>query len=259
MAVKDARGGPTARYFRTRGDLEAALGDLLSSRRARTLVGFDFPFGYPAGSGLGGGISVAARLAGLVEDGGDGSNNRFAVAARLNAELNPGGRGPFWGCPARVALDGVPTRARDRTGRRFADFRATDRSLRRSGIQSCWRLYGTGSVGGQALLGLPAVRRLATATGARLWPFDTGWESDLPPLTIAEIWPSLFPLGGREGDVKDARQVLGSCATLAEADRSGRLRTWLARPVGLSAGEIASCGREEGWILGVLVSRPDAS
>jgi hypothetical protein len=249
IGVRDAAtGGVQAIYCRTRRDAEGALAGLLHG--GRVLVGFDFPFGAPAGSGLGGGRPLAARLAGLIEDGADGRNNRFVVAAGLNATLNPGGAGPFWGHPRGLSLAGLPAKARKRVGRAIADYRVTDRALRPSGIQSFWRLYGTGSVGGQALLGLPAVHRLASAVGARLWPFETAWDAELAAVTIAEIWPSLFPLAGEPGDIKDARQVLGACRAMAEADHPGALRQWLARPAGLSPAVLEACESEEGWILG---------
>ena len=73
---------PQARYFRTR-PAEGAIADLLAVERGNVLVGFDFPFGYPAGSGLGGGRSLAAHVAALIDDRPDGANDHFAVAARL--------------------------------------------------------------------------------------------------------------------------------------------------------------------------------
>jgi molybdopterin molybdotransferase len=61
--------------------------------------------------------------------------------------------------------------------RSVPEFRAVERLVRRTrrlAIQSAWKLYTTGSVGSQTLLGLPAVHRLLGALGdrARLWPFE---------------------------------------------------------------------------------------
>lgn len=156
---------PQARYFRTRPEAEAAIADLLAAVRGNVLVGFDFPFGYPAGSGLGGGRSLAARLAALIDDGPDGANNRFAVAARLNDELNGGQPGPFWGCPAHAECTTLTVKRSGRRGGPFTDSRRADARLLCRGIQSCWKLYTRGSVGGQMLVGLPAIHRLLTRPG----------------------------------------------------------------------------------------------
>ena len=66
----------------------------------RLLCGFDFPFGYPAGTALAltgraGWEAVWSRVAKLIEDGPANRNNRFKAAARLNAHFD--GDGPFWG------------------------------------------------------------------------------------------------------------------------------------------------------------------
>jgi len=76
----------------------------------RVLLGFDFPFCYARGFadrlGLGAqGLlwrRIWTRLSETLEDGPDNANNRFAVAAGLNAALSRG-PGPFWGCPAGKA------------------------------------------------------------------------------------------------------------------------------------------------------------
>lgn len=244
---------PELAYCRTRHEAEALILRLLLERRGPTLVGFDFPFGYPHGSGLGGGRPLAARLAGLVADGPDGGNNRFAVAAALNAELNDGLPGPFWGCPAGAACATLTPKKNARRGRAYDDHRHADRRLRHRGIQSCWKLYTRGSVGGQILMGMPAIHRLAIhpalADHLRIWPFETGWDGELGEIVIAEIWPSLFDHAVVDHPIRDARQVSAACRWLA-ADPE-RLRLALSRPSDLPPESARVCETEEGWILGL--------
>lgn len=253
--VRPGDAAPRADYFRTRYEAVERLETLLHAASGNVLVGFDFPFGYPAGSGLGGGRTLAARLAGLVEDAADGANNRFAVAARLNAELNDGRPGPFWGCPPAAEAPTLTAKKSGRRGGPFADSRQADARLAGRGIQSCWKLYTRGSVGGQMLLGLPAVHRLLTRPGfgarCRLWPFETGWDGRLDGIVIAEIWPSLFAHGRVDHPIRDARQVIAACAWLRAADAAGRLRPVFARPADLDEDAAARCLAEEGWILGL--------
>jgi hypothetical protein len=248
----EARPGPA--YFRTRAAAIAFLGELLARTRGAALVGWDFPHGFPRGSGLGGGRPAAARLAALIEDAADGANNRFDVAARLNWML---GRapGPFWGCPAHRASLDLSDRRCSFEGRGFAEWRLADDLLRRrgTGIQSVWKLYTRGSVGSQTLLGLPAIHRLladpALAARSRLWPFETGWDRDLSGIVHAELWPSLADHARQPYPIKDARQVAAARDWALDADAAGRLGARFARPDGLSDAESAACLAEEGWIL----------
>lgn len=244
---------PTLAYRRTRHEAESLIAELLLDRPGPALVGFDFPFGYPAGCGLGGGRQLAARLAGLVEDAPDGRNNRFAVAAALNDFLNHGLPGPFWGCPPAAACATLTPKKSARLGRDFPDHRQADDRLRHRGIQSCWKLYTRGSVGGQVLVGMPAVHRLAShpdlAPHVRIWPFETAWDRDLGEITIAEIWPSLFEHAAVDHPIRDARQVSAACRWLA-ADPA-RLRASLSLPPDLDRESADMAQTEEGWILGL--------
>ncbi len=254
-SVAPGDAAPQAVYCRTRAEAEARVATLLRRTAGPVLVGFDFPFGYPAGSGMGGGRPLAARLATLIEDAPDGRNNRFAVAARLNAALNDGRPGPFWGCPPAAESATLPARKRDRRGGPFAESRLAESRLAGRGIQSCWKLYTRGSVGSQILLGLPAVHRLladpAFGHRCRLWPFETGWDATLDAIVIAEIWPSLFAYREVDHPIRDARQVIAACAWAGSAQRKGLLRQAFARPADLTATDAARCLAEEGWILGL--------
>jgi hypothetical protein len=245
---------PDPAYFRTRTEAVEFLRDLLADTSGATLVGWDFPHGFPKGSGLGGGRGAAGRLAALIEDAPDGANNRFEVAAHLNRML---GRapGPFWGCPVTCATAYLSDRRCSFDGRGFAEWRLADDLLRRrgTGIQSVWKLYTRGSVGSQTLLGLPAIHRLlsepALAARSRLWPFETEWDGDLSGIVHAELWPSLADHARQPYPIKDARQVAAARDWALDLDAAGRLGGWFARPDGLSAAESAACLGEEGWIL----------
>ncbi len=250
---------PAAEYFRTRREAERRIAELLPPRTGNALVAWDFPYGYPAGCGLGCGRALARRLAARIEDGADGANNRFAVAAALNRELGAP-PGPFWGCPRRQASADLTETKPPFAGRRFGEWRLVDRLLRARGrnIQSAWKLYTTGSVGSQILMGLPTVDRLLGHGGqgdfaqrSRIWPFETGWDRSLDGIVHAEMWPSLTDHHRQTHPIKDARQVLASRDWLLDLDSAGRLRSAFARPAWLSDADARVVQAEEGWILGV--------
>ena len=97
-------------YARTRHEaLDRLVGLIAGELDAgrRVLVGFDFPFGYPAGvathlTGQASALALWDWLAERIEDGPDNDNNRYAVAAEINAAYP--GIGPFWGRADQVEL-----------------------------------------------------------------------------------------------------------------------------------------------------------
>ncbi len=254
-------GAPVAPvYFRTRAAAMAHLGDRVAAERAegrRVLLGFDFPFGYPRGfalavAGAPRALAVWAEIDARVTDDAANRNNRFAAAAALNALLP--GVGPFWGRPERTALPGLPARGGERDGFGLPERRHVEAAVPRA--QPVWKLYTTGSVGGQALTGIPWLRRLRAdprfAAGAAVWPFETGLAPPQAAVVLAEIYPSLLAaeVDARmtAGAVKDAVQVAVTAEALARLDRAGDLAPLFAPRVALElAAEIAA---EEGWILG---------
>jgi precorrin-8X/cobalt-precorrin-8 methylmutase len=228
----------------------------------RVLVGFDFPFGYPVGTsarvaGVPGWRPLWDWIAARLEDGPDNDNNRYRLAEAINATAFDGA-GPFWGHPHQHRYAALPMRRPDGYGTRYpAERRLVERRVRSAHV--VWKLVGNGQVGGQVLTGLPAVRRLrddpALAGGAAVWPFEGGHApSDLPPLLLAEIYPSLETLP--EGDaVKDARQVRAVVEALEAADVEGRLAAMIAAPWSLPEAERRAVLEEEAWILN---RRPEA-
>ncbi len=222
-------------------------------------MGFDFAFGYPAGSGLPAGRALCARLAELIVDEADGGNNRFVVAGLLNREIQAtcGGRfrGPFWGHPpGRRCPHLSPTRPRPFPVRFFGDGRLVERRLASRRIQSPWKLFTRAAVGSQTLLGLPAVHRLLTDPAlvhrARLWPFETEWDRAIgrDAVVIAEFWPSLVDSRRQPYPIKDARQVAAARDWMLR--RPAALARGLARPPDLTDDEERTCRETEGWIVG---------
>jgi hypothetical protein len=241
--------------------IEKTLADL-ERRNERTLIGFDFPLGFPRGS------AAALKLKGApwsamlnfvateARDKPDNTNNRFQLAARMN-RLMTGEAFPFWGCPAKdVQTTLAAKRPRDHTDADLPEYRHAETATK--GPSPIWKLYYQGSVGGQALTGMPVVKRLKDRFGAafRIWPFETGWAALKPAdlegvgFVAAEMYPSLFGAKGSATKVKDAEQVRAAAEHFAALDEKGRL----ALAFGPAKGQEAfaeDVTQEEGWILGV--------
>jgi len=120
-----------------------------------------------------------------------------------------------------------------------------------------WKLYTTGSVGSQTLLGIPRLARLLgdrrLEGKAAVWPFETGLR---PPQDVAavfaEIYPSLRIAEPRAGEVKDAAQLRAILRWLRELDQKRQLEKLFAGPPDLTPEQRRQVEQEEGWILGVL-------
>ncbi|MBV8576041.1 MAG: hypothetical protein JOZ58_13535 [Acetobacteraceae bacterium] len=226
----------------------------------RVLMGFDFPFGYPFGFANRLGLTglpwraVWDEIARLVTDDEHNSNNRFDVAAALNERVS-GGRFPFWGCPAhpaRACLGPKHHRGHEQNG--LAERRLIDEYM--VGAQPCWKLLGSGSVGGQILTGIPVVRALRDdprwRNEARIWPFETG----LGPrpdgrLIMAEVYPSLWSVSPAAGEPKDAAQVRTVARFFAACDHAGELDALFCGDPELIRRQRAWVESEEAWTLGV--------
>lgn len=238
--------------------LEKRLADLAG--RGRVLAGFDFPFGYPAGLASRLGLAgtpwraLWAELAGAVADGPDNANNRFEVAEAWNRRIS-GEAFPFWGNVREETRPHLLRRhcrahgARDLSLRRLADARVP-------GAHTVWQLAGNGSVGSQALLGIPRVHQLRHAPGlaaiTAIWPFETGLADDAAKrIILAEAYPSLQKPKRLARLPKDAGQVAAMVEFFAHADRDGTLPALFAGDPSLSAAERRAVEREEAWILGV--------
>lgn len=242
--------------------LNAVLDDL-KKRGERALVGFDFPLGFPRGfapalklTGEPAWRAVWDQLDRMVKDKADNTNNRFGVGSEINRRLT-GGPFPFWGCPPKDALTTLqPKRTRAHGPDDLPEFRHAD--LAAKGAASIWKLYYNGSVGGQAILGIPLLRRLKLARGEafRVWPFETGFkpltEADLAGVeaVAAEVYPSLFKAQGAPGEVKDLTQVRTTAEHFAKLDEANKLGPLFGPAKGTAADVVLEAEREEGWILG---------
>jgi hypothetical protein len=249
----------------TRGKAESAIRNLLhraASLGERVLVCFDFPYGYPSG------FAAALKLSGppwraiwdylaaeIRDDEDTNRSNRFDVASAINGRLS---HHTFWGRPATQLLDHLSMR-RDQARYRIqgestglSEWREVERVLRGRGIypHSVWKLLGAGSVGSQALTGIPVVSRLRgdpqLSPISKAWPFEVG-APDLPvgqaAIIHAEVWPSLRSTLQLGDQVRDEAQVIGLARELRAKDRAGTLTSLFT-----AAGTASS---EEGWILGV--------
>jgi hypothetical protein len=245
----------------TRAEAETLLNSVLDDlkrKSERALVGFDFPFAFPRGT------AAALKLQGEpwramldfvareVKDRPNNVNNRFQVGAKMN-RLITGEAFPFWGAPERDAQATLSTkRPREHGPNDLPEFRLTEHAIK--GPTPIWKLYYQGSVGGQALTGLPVIKRLRDSRAVRLWPFETGWNpltpSDVAELdaVFAEIYPAMFGAKPEGREVKDEAQVRGACERFNGLDEKGQLAALFGPSKDDARREIVE--REEGWILG---------
>ncbi len=244
-AIWAAFAGEDAQYFRNRQVFEAWLIEVLEAARAaghRVLIGFDFPFGFPAGTaervtGTADPFALWDWFAARIEDTPK-ANNRFDVAAQMNALFD--GIGPFWGNGLARDIDGLPRKGLARTAQ-IPEKRAAEAMAK--GAFPLWQLAGAGAVGSQALMGIPMLARLRARFGLALsiWPFEPAET----PIRIVEVWPSLTVKGPPpEGKIKDAWQVETLGAQIA--DLSDDMLCGLVNAQMPDAARI-----QEGWIFGL--------
>lgn len=242
-AIWACEAGQSPRYFRNRGLVEDWLTLLIDDALhagQRLCLGFDFPFGYPAGfaqalTGTSDPLQLWAWFEARIEDS-PRANNRFDIAGEINQIFGCGG--PFWGNGLKRDIAGLP---RTKVGyvNPFADRRAVEHLAR--GSFTCWQMSGIGSVGGQVMMGLPVLARLRRRWPGQVatWPFDPLTA----PIALVEIWPSLTVGTPPDGWIKDAWQVATVANDLAGMD-----------PDDLT-GKLDISAPEEGWILGVRPQR----
>jgi hypothetical protein len=247
----------------------------------RVLVGFDFPYGYPAGLprslGLGGEAPWRAlweMLGDRIVDSASNVSNRFEVASALNERIGAG-PGPFWGCPKKEVTDHLKQRMNGfhsyphvAGAVSLKKFRRTELAMNKlpkvGRVQATWQLAGAGSVGSQALVGIPRVLSLRDDEILRpvsaVWPFETGFTAKPAPdegpyVLHAEIWPGIVDADALKaemaapGVIKDQAQVRLMCRWAAERDDDATLGAWFDATA-QAGSDLRAAVEEEGWILG---------
>jgi precorrin-8X/cobalt-precorrin-8 methylmutase len=237
----------------TRAEATTLVIERIKAARAageRVLVGFDFVFGYPRGAaravaGKAGWRAMWDAIVAAVTDNSENHSNRFEVANNFNRVLE---LDHFWGHPPHHRYaDLKPTRP-DHGYRHISERRIAEAHL--SSTQPVWKLTGAGSVGSQALLGIPRVQQVRDAfPESAIWPFETAFESAIAPVTLVEMYPSMFAL--EPGiEPRDRAQVEAAARRFADLDDAGFLGEFLSFPATLLAPQRRDALEEEGWIAG---------
>lgn len=239
--------------------LTKIVGDL-NRLRQRVLVGFNFALGYPEGTAAALKLKTPDWrglwdfLGNRVSDKPNNINSRFNDAAQMN-RLMTDQPWPFWGCPPRDAQRTLTSTKPTYDGAGLPPLqRRTEKGLK---TKPLWQLYGAGTVGGDAILGIPRVRALLDALGeeAKVWPFQTGWkaltEADLASLKalIVEVNPAFADLKAESGEIVDRAEVRSLAEHFARLDDAGKLGAVFAQGKGGEADRKA-VETDEGWILG---------
>jgi hypothetical protein len=261
--------------------IRAQLQPIVAANNRRVLLCADFGYGYPAGfaSLLPQSLSeklppwriVWQYLRKYVQDdlgtkaGRQPTNrsNRFEVANAINGAVSSSASpGPFW-CLFKPGGYTCVSQKRPPqpfvcTSGTIAPLRITDR---RAKSDSPFRLFGTGSVGGQVLTGIPRLESIRFspqfARCSAVWPFETGWAPATgswldPDLRVlhAEIYPSVR--AALTDTIKDRGQVRATWHWARDLDARNLLVNEFAIPPGITSGsqDDAVIRSEEGWILG---------
>jgi hypothetical protein len=254
----------------TRAKAIEELNELLArclKRGDRVLLGVDFPLGFPKGT------SEALKLKGApwrsmrdfllkeMKDKPDNTNNRFALAARMN-RLISGGPFPFWGCSKKDELTTLSVKKTREHGKgdvpeyRIAEALAS--AAKKGRPQPVWKIAYAGAIGGQTMTGIPAIERLRENFPAlKIWPFEVALQKlddetlgDTRVL-VAEVLPQFHASKPEATEIRDEASVRSICEALAERDANGKLAQLFAGEAKLSDTQKATAVEEEGWILGI--------
>jgi hypothetical protein len=189
-------------------------------------------------------------------------SNRFEVANLINSELSTSREtaGPFWCSAAEAAYLHIPQRQPKQPfvsaqGYLIKPLRLTDKRAK-SGTP--FRLFGTASVRGLSITGIPRLYQLRNepklAPRSTVWPFETGWavKASWLPNQISIVHAEIYPSVREPRSDKGSRP--GSCGVGmgARLDRQDQLWYEFARPADIEPGspEDIAVQLTEGWILG---------
>ncbi|HVY87441.1 MAG TPA: cobalamin biosynthesis protein CbiG [Hyphomonadaceae bacterium] len=247
-------------------ELEDLIGRCLK-RGDRVLLCVDFPLGFPAGT------SEALKLKGEpwrairdflkkeMKDKPDNSNNRFALAARMNRLISDGPF-PFWGCSKKDELTTLSVKkTREHGPKDIAEYRIVEEAemaAKKGRPQPVWKIAYAGAIGGQTMTGIPGFARLQDKFPAmKLWPFEVPLAKlddaalEGVRVVVAEVLPTLNASRPEATEIRDEAQVRSLCEALAERDANGKLAAMFAGEKQLSDRQKVAVTSEEGWILGI--------
>ena len=258
---------PTRSCFRKylKGKMEEA-----TENNKRLLIGFDFPFGYPANAygkfsfkdcddwkGLW--KLISTNIKDNIKNYAN-KNNRFYVASDFN-KCFPDNKRPFWGHPTGTNHDGQYPYLENNPPQVYDDnflseFRIIEKTLGNQhniNPKSVWQLFCGVTVGGQTLMGIPTLQKVKDhkEIDCVIWPFEN--IDDKTKHVIAEIYPSIWDTQG-DHDINDANQVYTVAKNIAYLDETNLLQKFLNAPFDyerdnkINEGDII---KKEGWILGV--------
>jgi molybdopterin molybdotransferase len=232
-------------YCRNRLEAEDWLSSYIDAEAQagrRTMVGFDFPFGYPRGfvrhvTGSDDPMVFWDWLEARITDTQTGENNRFEIAEVINRLFD--GPGPFWGKPNESGWPDLPYRKAGINYDVCAERRVCDLAAKSS--SSCFQLFFNPTVGSQSLMGLPMLARLRRRAGVAVWPFQDWSDAQT---VLVEVWPGLIEAAVKEietDEIRDSAQVRLLARALSGLPPE-RLEVMLD--------DVAPEAREEAWILG---------
>ncbi len=240
----------------------------LTNRGDRVFLGFGFPLGFPEGTAKQLGLKETPAWKAMrdflnkeMKDKPDNTNNRFALAARMNRLISDGPF-PFWGCPKRDELTTLSVKkAREHEASDMKEYRRTENELSKQKLgraQPVWKIAYAGAVGGQTMTGIPYVHKLRDDFDTlRIWPF----ELPLEPLTTealegisivaTEIYPAMISEKAAQTEIRDEAQVRIMAEYLADLDEKDRLSALFEGPKKGSKAAQNAISSEEGWIFGL--------
>lgn len=259
------------KYFRTRQECFEFLKNkfnIYSRENMNILVGYDFDFGFPYGFSQASKIKETIPwksnwkyLTNNIEDNLDNSNNRFQVADKLN-KLISNKEGPFYGVPLKQRTNTLNTKGCE-FPYKVGDLRLQKKricEIKEPKAHPVWKLLGTGSVGGQSLMGIPFLYKLSKLnfknTDQHIWPFTTGFN--YPNLSIGkanilhcEIWPGILnEYLDKKIKIKDKAQVIKIVQWFLLWQEKGKLNKLMAPPSWVTTEQIKKIIEEEGWVIG---------
>ena len=259
---------------------------ITDNRNAKTLVGFDFGFGYPhevydkntIGKDW---EALWKRLHKeiLCKECGNEKRNRFKLAQEWNKEH----RLCFWGEPNTKKGEQPIGLKKDKVRKimdGMGELRITEKCIKRSDVKSQWQLYGKGSVGSQTLLGIPYAYELreylnGNNIDTKVWPFETDFTKKFKgQVLICEVHFGAIPevmlcvdkkvklfkkneSHRLKNDYpKDRMQVEKMCQFFAKKNESDIKQLLEFKWDRFEKNEKDKITKKEGWILGVPLCSP---